>query len=86
MKAREPQDEITSELKLNHLESGLIKGNTRATFIVNRRQLKKIKAIAHWQRISIKDVVSYAFEAIINQYEDASGTISLDYNKSQTLN
>lgn len=37
-------------------------GETRATFIVNEEQLEDIKAMAYWDRISIKDVFSKAVD------------------------
>lgn len=38
---------------------------TRATFIVSEDQLETIKALAYWDRLSIKQVVSKAIEAYI---------------------
>lgn len=38
---------------------------TRATFIVNEEQLDCIKAMAYWERISIKDVLSQAIDAYL---------------------
>lgn len=48
---------------------------TRATFIVNEDQLEKLKAIAYWDRLMIKDVVATAFEEYISKYEKKSGEI-----------
>ena len=35
---------------------------TRATFIVNEDLLEKMKSLAYWDRILIKDIVNNAFE------------------------
>ena len=48
---------------------------TRATFIVNEGALEKLKAIAYWERLQIKDVVASALESYLNTYEKASGPI-----------
>ena len=48
---------------------------TRATFIVNESLLEKIKAIAYWERVQIKDVVDEAFEKHVAQYEKTKGPI-----------
>jgi hypothetical protein len=37
-------------------------GETRATFIMNEEQLESVKAIAYWDRISIKEVLSQAID------------------------
>jgi hypothetical protein len=44
-------------------EVGTKENETRATFIVNQEQLKQVKALAHWERVSIKDVLAQALEA-----------------------
>ena len=38
---------------------------TRATFIVNEEQLDHIKALAYWERISIKDVLAQAIDSYL---------------------
>lgn len=44
-------------------EAGTKENETRATFIVNQEQLEQIKALAHWERISIKEVLAQAIDA-----------------------
>jgi len=46
----------------NMSQAGTKAGETRATFIMNEDQLEKIKAIAYWDRLSIKDVLSHAID------------------------
>ncbi|MBO0953140.1 hypothetical protein [Fibrella forsythiae] len=48
---------------------------TRATFIVNEGMLEKIKAIAYWERLQIKDVISTAFSEYLASYEKKNGPI-----------
>ncbi len=54
---------------------GTKENETRATFIVNEVLLEKIKAIAYWDRESIKDVLNNALEGAIKKYETKNGTI-----------
>lgn len=44
--------------------------DVRATFIVNDELLDKVKAIAHWEKVDVKDVVNKAFSDIIIKYEE----------------
>ena len=48
---------------------------TRATFIVNEDLLEKLKALAYWDRVLIKDVVNGVFEEHIARYEKKNGEI-----------
>ena len=48
---------------------------TRATFIVNEDLLEKMKALAYWDRVLIKDIVNTAFEEHISRYEKKNGAI-----------
>ena len=50
-------------------QEGAPEGFCRCTFLVNEEQLEKIKAIAYWDRDSIKDVVFNAFEEKIKKFE-----------------
>ena len=44
-------------------QTGTKENETRATFIVNEEQLENIKALAHWERLSIKEVLAQAIES-----------------------
>jgi hypothetical protein len=47
-----------------------LKGNeTRATFIVDEILLEKLKAIAYWERLNIKEVINETFLNYIESYE-----------------
>lgn len=48
-------------------------GETRATFIIDEDQLEKIKALAYWERTSIKEILA---EAIENFLKEKKGEVS----------
>jgi hypothetical protein len=49
----------------NSSQKGTKENETRATFIVNEELLDKLKAIAYWDRILIKDVVNSGLEEYV---------------------
>ena len=56
-------------------QEGTKEKETRATFIVNEELLDKLKAIAYWDRVLIKDVVNTALQETIAKYEKKNGEI-----------
>lgn len=56
-------------------QEGTKEKETRATFIVNEDLLEKLKAIAYWDRVLIKDVVNTALQEIVAKYEKKNGDI-----------
>ena len=48
-------------------EKGLQDGWTRATFILRRNYLDRLKASAYWERKKIKEVVDEAFGAYLEE-------------------
>ena len=56
-------------------QEGTKENETRATFIVNEELLDKLKAIAYWDRVLIKDVINTALQDIVAKYEKKSGPI-----------
>ena len=56
-------------------QEGTKENETRATFIVNEELLDKLKAIAYWDRLLIKDVINSAFEETISKHEKKHGAI-----------
>ena len=56
-------------------QEGTKENETRATFIVNEDLLEKLKAIAYWDRVLIKDVVNTALQEIVTKYEEKNGDI-----------
>jgi hypothetical protein len=56
-------------------EEGTKEDETRATFIINKELLEKVKAIAYWNRLLIKDVINTALQEAVAKYEKKSGEI-----------
>jgi hypothetical protein len=56
-------------------QEGTKENETRATFIINEELLDKLKAIAYWDRVLIKDVVNTALQEAVVKYEKKSGAI-----------
>jgi hypothetical protein len=56
-------------------QEGTKANETRATFIVNEDALEKLKLIAYWERLLIKDVVNQALEKFIQEYESKHGKV-----------
>ncbi len=53
-----------------------LKGNeTRATFIVDENLLEKLKAIAYWERLNIKEVINDMILNYIDTFEKQKGEI-----------
>ena len=56
-------------------QEGTKENETRATFIINEELLDKLKAIAYWDRVLIKDVVNTALRETVAKYEKKNGEI-----------
>jgi len=56
-------------------QEGTKENETRATFIINEELLEKLKAIAYWDRVLIKDVINTALQETVAKYEKKSGVI-----------
>jgi hypothetical protein len=56
-------------------QEGTKEGETRATFILKEELLDKLKAIAYWDRLLIKDVVNTALQETVAKYEKKNGAI-----------
>lgn len=50
-------------------------GEMRATFVVNKNQLEKIRHIAYCEDIHIKDVIKDALDDYIAKYEYKHGVV-----------
>ena len=57
-------------------QEGTKENETRATFIVNEDLLDKVKAMAYWERITIKDIVNKALRSAIAKHEAEKGIIN----------
>lgn len=56
-------------------QEGTKPNETRATFIVNEETLDKLKGIAYWDRLLIKEVVNQALDRAVKDYEKKNGTV-----------
>ena len=56
-------------------QEGTKNDETRATFILNEEQLDKLKAIAYWERILIKEALGEALADYIKKYESKNGEV-----------
>lgn len=72
----EKQNSNSTRIISSTSQLGTKENETRATFIVNEVLLEKIKAIAYWERESIKDVLNNALEGAIKKYETKNGPIN----------
>ena len=54
-------------VKPNSLEKGLRDGWTRATFVLRKDYLSKLKAVSYWDRKKIKEVIDEALGAYLNE-------------------
>jgi hypothetical protein len=57
-------------------QEGTKENETRATFIINEDLLDKLKAVAYWDRMLIKDVINTALFTYIDNYEKKKGVIN----------
>ena len=48
-------------------QQGLHHGWTRATFILRKHHLEKIKELAYWERRTIKEVIDEALEGYLKR-------------------
>jgi len=56
-------------------QEGTKVGETRATFIVREDLLDKLKSVAYWDKVLIKDLINGALQEFIDRYEKKSGEI-----------
>jgi len=52
-------------LNANSLEKGLQDGWTRATFVLRKDYLSKLKAVSYWDRKKMKDVIDEALKGYL---------------------
>lgn len=56
-------------------QEGTKENETRATFIVNEELLDKLKAMAYWDRVLIKEVINKALQEAVDKHEKKNGAI-----------
>ena len=64
-------------------QEGTKENETRATFILNEDLLEKLKAIAYWDRLLIKEVITNALQEAVDRYEKKNGSIKPIPKKSK---
>ena len=52
-------------LKANSLDKGLQEGWTRATFVLKKDYLSKLKAVSYWERKKMKEVIDEALASYL---------------------
>lgn len=53
------------------------------TLVTNPETLQKIKGIAYWDRISMKEVLNDALKQYIDRYESTKGVVKLVANNQE---
>jgi hypothetical protein len=66
-------------------QEGTKENETRATFIIKEDLLDKLKAVAYWDRMLIKDVINTALTTYIDNYEKKRGRISIEPIKDKSM-
>jgi hypothetical protein len=74
LKGRPPRADKDNK-KVPSVERGTKPGEQRKTYIVNIELANKIDAVAHWEYLSVKDVVNEALVARLAKYEKKNGPV-----------
>jgi len=69
------ENKVAKKIINNSSEIDIKEKEVRATFIVNEDVLNKMKTIAYWDRLLIKDIINNVFEDYISRYEKKNGKI-----------
>lgn len=67
-------NKVDNKIEESLKEQGLLQ-EIRATFIVNPKDVEKLKAIAYWERLKMKDVADEMLKGYIKAYEEKNGKI-----------
>ena len=54
-------------INANSLEKGLQDGWTRATFVLRKEYLEKLKAVSYWDRKKMKEVIDEALGGYLKE-------------------
>jgi len=54
-------------IRIQSSQRGLQDGWTRATFILKKNHLEKLKALAYWERKTIKEVMDEALSSYLKE-------------------
>jgi hypothetical protein len=66
---------VQQQPEVASIKKGLKNDETRATFIVREDLLEKLKAVAYWERLNIKDVINEALDRYVGAYERQNGDL-----------
>lgn len=61
--------------KKNAAEAGLKPEYTRATYILKKESVRKVQAMAYWERMSIIETMDTILEHAVMTYEKKHGTL-----------
>lgn len=75
VKQKTGRPQVVKKEITNTAEEGTLPGEIRATFILGKDLLSKVKALAYWERKKIKDVVITALSEHVSRYEKKNGEI-----------
>lgn len=81
VKSKRGRPKTSTKIITKSSQEGTKEGETRATFVVKEELLDKLKAIAYWDRVLIKDVINTALEDTVAKYEKKNGVIKPIPNK-----
>ncbi|MDZ7877181.1 MAG: hypothetical protein U5L45_05900 [Saprospiraceae bacterium] len=71
----QPLPSIPPQAEVSSIKKGLKHDETRATFIVREDLLEKLKAVAYWERLNIKEVINEALDRYVGAYERQNGDL-----------
>lgn len=75
-KVGRPRTTGRSDDSIEWKERGTKVGEARTTFILSKDLLAKVKGIAYWDRVNIKDVVERALREEVRKWEDEKGKVT----------
>ena len=58
---------VSTMIRIQSSQRGLQDGWTRATFILKKNHLEKLKALAYWERKTIKEVMDEALSSYLKE-------------------
>jgi hypothetical protein len=72
---RRGRPKTSTKVPKDTTEEGTLPGEKRATFIVKEELLDKVKNIAYWDRVKIKNVLEEALQKHISTWEKKHGPV-----------
>jgi hypothetical protein len=72
---KQGRPQTSKKVITNSTQEGTKPGESRVTYIVKESLQEKVKAIAYWERVLIKDVINPALQEAVDKYEKKNGII-----------